>query len=53
MDLESVTSFGRNRKMELFKNWQKMAYEPKNQQDYELFWNEYLPKEAEIYKYLL
>lgn len=53
MDLESVTSFGRNRKMELFKNWQKMAYEPKNQQEYELFWNEYLPKEAEIYKYLL
>ena len=30
-----------------------MAYEPKNQQEYELFWNEYLPKEAEIYKYLL
>ena len=39
--------------MELFKNWQKMAYEPKNQQEYEVFWNEYLPKEAEIYKYLL
>ncbi len=39
--------------MELFKTWEKMAYEPKNQQEYETFWNGYLPKETEIYKYLL
>lgn len=39
--------------MELFKKWEKLAYEPKTQQEYEEFWNEYLPKETDIYKFLL
>ncbi|MDO4793751.1 MAG: SEC-C domain-containing protein, partial [Filifactor alocis] len=39
--------------MGLFKTWEKMAYEPKTQQEYETFWNEYLPKETDIYQFLL
>ncbi|MFC4804034.1 SEC-C metal-binding domain-containing protein [Filifactor villosus] len=39
--------------MGLFKTWEKMAYEPQTQQEYETFWNEYLPKETDIYQFLL
>lgn len=39
--------------MRLFKKWERKAYEPSSQEDYESFWGEYLPKEAKIYEYIL
>lgn len=39
--------------MNLYKTWSKMAYEPKTQEEYNDFWNEYIPKEQKIYEHLL
>ncbi|MGL5440576.1 MAG: SEC-C metal-binding domain-containing protein [Filifactoraceae bacterium] len=39
--------------MRLLKKWERKAYEPSTQEEYEKFWGEYLPKEAKIYEYLL
>lgn len=39
--------------MRLLKKWERKAYEPKTQEAYEQFWNEYLPKETRIYDYIL
>lgn len=37
----------------LYKKWSKKAYEFENQGEYDKFWEEYLPKETNFYKYLL
>lgn len=35
--------------MSLFKQWQDKAYTEMTQQEYDLFWNEYLPMEQSVY----
>lgn len=35
--------------MSLFKKWQDKAYTEKTQEEYDLFWNEYLPMEQNVY----
>lgn len=39
--------------MSLYQTWSKKAYEPKTQEEYNSFWNEYIPKEEKVYKELL
>lgn len=39
--------------MGLYAQWEKMAQAQRGQAEYNVFWNEYLEKEKEIYKYLL
>lgn len=39
--------------MSLYEVWSKQAYEPKTQEEYNSFWNEYIPKEEKVYKRLL
>lgn len=39
--------------MSLYQTWSKKAYEPKTQDEYNSFWNEYIPKEEKVYRELL
>lgn len=39
--------------MSLFEQWKAEAYVERDQEEYNKFWGEYLPKEQKIYEYLL
>jgi preprotein translocase subunit SecA len=39
--------------MSLYEQWKEIAYKERNQEDYDAFWGEYLPKEQVIYAELL
>ena len=39
--------------MSLLKKWQEQAYAERNQEEYNKFWGEYLPKEQKNYEYIL
>lgn len=39
--------------MSLLKKWQEQAYAERNQEEYNKFWEEYLPKEQKNYEYIL
>ena len=39
--------------MSLYSKWDKIAYQIEDQNEYEQFWGEYLPKEAKFYEYIL
>lgn len=39
--------------MSLFEQWKVEAYVERDQEEYNKFWGEYLPKEQKIYEYLL
>lgn len=39
--------------MSLYSKWDEIAYQIDNQEEYESFWGEYLPKETVFYDYLL
>lgn len=39
--------------MSLYTEWDKIAYQIEDQNEYEIFWGEYLPKEAKFYEYIL
>lgn len=39
--------------MSLYKQWQDIAYREKTQEEYDAFWNDYLPKETSNYEYIL
>ncbi len=39
--------------MSLYSKWEEMAYHIDNQEEYNEFWGEYLPKETVFYEYIL
>lgn len=39
--------------MSLYSKWDEIAYQIEDQNEYEKFWGEYLPKEAKFYEYVL
>lgn len=39
--------------MSLLKQWEEIAYKEKTQEEYDEFWEDYLPKEQKIYQELL
>lgn len=39
--------------MSLYKQWEELAYQERNQEDYDNFWEDYLKREQKIYDYIL
>ncbi len=39
--------------MSLFEEWKNLAYAERTQEEYNEFWNKYLPQEQSIYEYIL